>query len=516
MHHLAPQAPSPRPPVPVGGHHPDHLVAVIGSGFAGLGMAIRLKQAGITSFVVLEKAGDLGGTWRDNAYPGAACDVPSHLYCYSFEPKADWSRIFAPQAEILGYLRHCAEKHGLGAHIRFHSTVVRASWDDEAQLWRLALSDGTTLTALALVSGKGGLHVPAYPAIEGLDRFAGRAFHSAEWDHGCDLAGKRVAVIGTGASAIQVVPAIAERVARLHLFQRTPPWIMPRADRAYSALEQAIFAHVPAAQWLHRQRIYWSLEPRALGFVVDQRIMSLAEAAGRRFIAQSIADPQLRAAVTPHYTAGCKRILLSDDYYPALTRPNVELVTDAVRAIAPRAVVTADGREREVDAIVLCTGFRATDYLYGMTITGRGGRDLAAEWRDGARAHLGITVHGFPNLFLLMGPNTGLGHNSMIFMIEAQIGYALQAIQQLAGGRARSLEVRAEVQRAFDEALQARLAKSVWASGCQSWYLEPSGRNSTIWPGFTVEYWARTRRFAPGDHVLLPSTPGPAAGAAAA
>lgn len=473
----------------------DARVLVLGTGFSGLGMAIALKKAGIEDFMVLEKAQDVGGTWRENTYPGAACDVPSHLYCYSFEPKADWTRVFSPQPEILAYLRHCADKYDVRRHVRFGAQVTCARYDDAGEHWEVTLADGSVLRSQVLVCGKGALHVPSFPTIEGIDAFRGPKFHSAEWDPTVSLEGKRVAIIGSGASAIQIVPAIAGKVKELHYYQRTAPWVLPRMDRAYTAAEKARFDKSALAAFLHRQRIYWTMEPRVLGFAVAPRIMSIAAKLGHQNIAYHIKDAALREKVTPHFTMGCKRTLISDDYYPALTRKNVEVITDRIAHASENAITTVDGKTREVDVIIYCTGFRVTDVLSGLDVYGRGGRSLEEEWKTGAEAYLGINTSGYPNLFFLMGPNTGLGHNSMVYMIEAQIHYTMEAIKALDRAGKRSVDVKPEVQRRYNARIQERLAKTVWASGCQSWYLDEAGKNSTTWPGFTFEYRARTLRF---------------------
>jgi len=473
-------------------------IVVIGTGFSGIGTGIRLKQAGIESFTILEKAGDIGGTWRDNAYPGAACDVPSHLYSFSFEPKPDWSRAYSPQQEIQSYLRHCVEKYDLAKHIRFDSEVTGAEFDEASGTWTVHVTGRAPLRARAVVLGNGALSIPSMPDIPGLDEFAGKTFHSARWDHDYELEGKTVAVVGTGASAIQFVPQIQPKTAKLHLFQRTPPWIMPKPDRAMTAREKWLFDKIPFLRRLHRAWIYWTHELRALGFVVDPRIMKLLERLAKRYIGSIVKDPELRAKLTPSYTMGCKRILISNDYYPAVAQPNVEVVTDGIERVTRDGVVTKDGVERKVDAIICGTGFTATDYLAPLRLVGRGGRNLNDVLQASGESHLGITVKGFPNLYLLMGPNTGLGHNSMIFMIETQIGYALQAIEALRDRKLAYLDVRGDVQRASTERVQARMQKSVWSSGCQSWYLK-DGRNATLWPGFTFAYWWQARKLELAD-----------------
>ena len=470
-----------------------HGVLIIGAGFGGIGMAIRLRRAGIDDFVVLEKAGDLGGTWRDNTYPGAACDVPSHLYSFSFEPKTDWSRRFPPQAEILDYLRHCAAKYRIKPRLR--TEVREASFDETAGLWRVRTAAGEELAARALVMACGQLNRPAYPDVP--NEFAGAAFHSARWDHGYDLTGKRVAVIGTGASAIQFVPHVAERAARLHVFQRTPPYVLDKPDRPYAAWERRLMARLPVLHTLSRASAYLRYESRGLGFISFPGLMRRYAKTFEKGLAEQIADPGLRAALTPSHVMGCKRVLISGDYYAALTRPNVELVTDRIERLSRTGVVTADGRERPVDAVIYGTGFRTHDFLAPMRIHGLGGRDLNEAWRHGTRAYLGIVVSGFPNMFLLYGPNTNLGHNSIIYMLESQFTYVLGCLRALS--RVRYLDVRPDVQRAFDEDVQRRFRTTVWSTGCTSWYKAADGRIVNNWPGYTFGYRRATRRPNPRD-----------------
>jgi cation diffusion facilitator CzcD-associated flavoprotein CzcO len=478
-------------------------LVIIGSGFAGLGMAIQLKKAGYHDFVILEKDDDLGGTWRDNRYPGCACDVPSHMYSFSYELNPDWSRMFAPQEEIWAYLRRCADKYELTPHIRFGATVDALEWDDGARHWRVVLADGTELTPKAVVSGMGALHVPSLPSIPGAERFAGTVFHSARWDRTCDLAGKRVAVIGTGASAVQFVPEIAKDVESLRVFQRTPPWIQPKPDFVLPGWARGMFRYVPGVQRAFRDAIYWLLETRAVGFTIDPKLMAPQEKVARAHIARQVPDPVLRAKVTPDYTIGCKRILLSSDYYPALTRPNVDVVTEGIAEITETGLVTTDGTAHDVDVIVYGTGFKVTDALAEQHIVGRGGRKIQDAWADGIEAHHGITVAGFPNLFMLLGPNTGLGHNSVVFMIESQVQHVLSCLRLLSEEKAETIEVRPRAQRRFNDRIQRRLRKAVWnEGGCKSWYLDEHGVNRTIWPGFSFEYWAGTRRARRRDYDL--------------
>jgi len=476
-------------------------VAVVGAGFGGLGTAIRLRRDGIDDFVVFDRADEVGGTWRDNTYPGCACDVPSHLYSYSFALNPDWSREYSGWAEIQGYLRDCVDRFGLAPHLRLGHEVKSATWVGQ---WLLETSGGQW-TADVLVVASGPFNDPALPDLPGLSSFAGRVFHSARWDHGYDLTGRRVAVVGTGASAIQFVPEIAGKVERLHLFQRTPPWILPHLDRPISERRRRRFRAWPATQRLARTAIYLTMEAFGTGFLRPP-VMRLAQSVARRHLARSVPDPALRAKLTPAYTMGCKRILQSNNYYPALQRDNVEVVTDSIAEVRPEGVVTADGTVREVDAIVFGTGFHVADVRIGQHIRGRDGRLLADVWRGSPQAYLGMTVTGFPNMFLLLGPNTGLGHTSVLLMMECQIGYVLDALRHMERHRIATVEPRAASQRAFVSTVDERMRRTVWLrGGCQSWYLDGTGRNSTIWPGYTWAYRWRTRRFDASAYELARS-----------
>lgn len=478
-------------------------IVIIGSGFAGIGMAIKLKEAGYHDFVILEKSADLGGTWRDNTYPGCACDVPSHMYSFSFELNPGWSRMFSPQAEIWEYMRACVDKYRIGPHFRYGKQVVGLEYDDQEREWEITTGDGQSLRANAVISGVGALHIPKFPEIAGRETFAGPAFHSSEWDHSVDLTGKRVAVIGTGASAIQFVPQIAPRVAELTLFQRTPPWIHPKPDFALPPRVRGLLG-VPGAARLMRNGIYWALETRAVGFAIDPRLMKVHENVALKHLERQIPDPALRARLTPDYTIGCKRILISSDYYPALTRQNVSLVTDAVTEIREHSIVDATGTEHEIDVIIYGTGFKVTDALQEQRIIGRDGLKIQEAWQDGIEAYYGISTAGFPNLFFLLGPNTGLGHNSIVFMIESQVRYVMNCLRLLSRTQARAIDVKREHQRAFNTRLHQRLDPLVWNSGgCRSWYLDEHGVNRTVWPGFTFEYWARTLRVKPEAYELI-------------
>jgi cation diffusion facilitator CzcD-associated flavoprotein CzcO len=483
----------------------DFHTVVVGSGFSGLGMAIQLRRDGREDFVVLEKADDVGGTWRDNTYPGIACDIPSHMYSFSFEQNPDWTRSYSSGAEIWDYLRRVSDSYDLRRKIRFGVEVTGAVWDADEQRWHVSTSTGIEYVARFLVAGIGALHIPNVPDLPGLTGFAGPTFHSANWDHDCDLRGKRVAVIGTGASAIQFVPRIAPDVASLHLFQRTPPWIVPKPDNPIPDWVKRLFNRVPGAQRTYRHFLYWLHESRAVGFNGHPRLLRIGERLARWHMRRAITDPELRAKLTPRYALGCKRVLLANDFYPTLSRDNVHLVTDGVAEVRAHSIVDTAGVEREVDAIIFGTGFHVTDAFDYLDIVGRDGRDLAKEWRTGGiQTHLGMTVSGFPNLFFLLGPNTGLGHNSAVFMIESQIRYVAGAIRLVERERAGSLEVRQDVQDRFQAEIQRKLADGIWTTGgCTSWYLDARGVNRTIWPGFTWRYWMRTRKVDPADIELV-------------
>jgi cation diffusion facilitator CzcD-associated flavoprotein CzcO len=485
-------------------------VAIVGTGFAGLGMAIRLKQAGVQDFVLLERAEDVGGTWWANTYPGCQCDVPSHLYSFSFAPNPDWSRTYSMQPEIRDYLRDCAERFGILPHIRFGHEVRSATWLEDERRWRIDTSGGE-MTAQILVGGVGPLSEPSIPDIPGLDRFEGAVFHSAEWDHDHDLTDERVAVIGTGASSIQFVPKIQPRVTQLHLFQRTPPWVLPHTDRPVTRLERFLYRRLPFLQRLVRAGIYWGREWYVLGFVYDRRIMRLPERVARRHLRRGVRDRRLRRKLVPSYTLGCKRVLLSNDYYPALDRPNVEVLTDGIREVRPSSIVTAEGEEREVDTIILGTGFKVTDIPAAEYIRGRDGRTLAETWQGSPQAYLGTSVAGFPNLFFLLGPNTGSGHTSVVYMIEAQIAHVLKCLRALERSGRQAIEVRREVQERFNREVQTRMGDTVWsAGGCASWYFDRTGRNTTLWPEFSWRFARRARRFDRDDYELRPVVPEPA------
>ena len=483
-----------------GGRTPT--VAIVGAGFGGLGLGITLKRAGIESFTILEKGDRVGGVWRDNTYPGATCDVPSHLYSFSFEPNPNWSRRFSPQAEILEYLERCVDRYGLEPHIRLGTEVARADFDEGSGRWRIQTTAGEEIEADALVSACGQLSRPATPDIEGLDRFEGPIFHSSRWDHDADLSGKRVAVIGTGASTIQIVPAIADRVGHLDLYQRSAPYVLPKKDRPYRGWERRLFRWAPLARRLARFRIWLMFE---VGVAAFNRFKPLGRVASRLFerqLSEQVGDPELKAALQPDSVVGCKRILISPDYYSTLTRENVELVTQGVRELTADGVVAADGTERKADVVVLSTGFATNDFLAPMEIHGLGGLELNEAWRNGAEAYLGISVAGYPNLFIMYGPNTNLGSGSILFQLESQMAHILDAVRTLERTGASYLSVRPEVQAKFSRELQERLSTSVWQTGCSNWYVDENGRNVNNWPGFTLEYRRRTKRVDPADYEI--------------
>ena len=476
---------------------PAHVrVLVVGAGFAGLAMAIKLKEAGEEDFVVVERGADVGGTWRDNTYPGAACDVPSQLYSYSFALNPEWSRSFSPQPEIQSYIQRVAERSGTLDRFVFETLMQDAAWDEERQVWQVSTSRGD-LTANVLVSAAGALSEPRNPDIEGFESFEGEVFHSAAWNHDYDLTGKRVAIIGTGASAIQIVPEIAADVAHLDVYQRTAPWVIPRNDRDYTSLEKRGFKTIPGLQRLYRTAIYWGRELYVPAFTVKPSLAWPAEQLARLNIRRGISDPELREKVTPDYRIGCKRILISNTWYPALDRDNVDLVTDGIASVTANGIVTKDGTQREVDVIIVATGFYTTDLPIAHHIKGREGATLAEHYaKVGMQAYKGSTVHGFPNFFFVVGPNTGLGHSSMVFMIESQVRYVMGALRHMQESAATALEPRAEVQEEYVDELQGRMERTVWSGGgCASWYLDSHGRNVTLWPKATFTFRRITSGF---------------------
>lgn len=479
----------------------EHIrIAIVGAGFSGIGAAIRLLQRGTKDFVVLERGDDVGGVWRENRYPGCACDVESPLYSFSFAPNPSWTRMFSPQPEILAYLRRCTDEFGVRPYVRLGCLVEEAAWDQGNRRWQLQTNRGP-LSADVLIGGMGALTGPSVPPLRGLERFEGTAFHSAEWPHvdGASpqslVRGQRVAVVGTGASAIQIVPNIQPEVARLSLFQRTPAWVIPRRDRAFGALEKRMFEALPFTQQLLRASLYARHEMSVVGFR-NPAVMRVIEKLALRYLDSQIEDPELRAQLRPNFRFGCKRVLLSDDYYPSLTRPNVELVGAGIRELVPEGIVDNEGRLHELDTIIWATGFTVTEPPFAKYVRGRDGQSLAEIWRGSPQALLGTMVAGFPNMFLMTGPNTGLGHNSMILMIEAQLELMLGALSELEGG-AQTVEPDAAAQARWLAEIERGGQGTVWtAGGCSSWYLDKTGRNSTLWPWSTYKFkrWAKFER----------------------
>jgi cation diffusion facilitator CzcD-associated flavoprotein CzcO len=471
-------------------------IAIIGAGFGGLGAAIRLRQSGREDFVVFEKSAGVGGTWWVNRYPGCACDVPSQLYSLSFAPNPDWTRYYAPRAEIQAYLEGLVEEHGLADHIRLGTEILRAEWQEAEQRWKLTDQHGRRYTARVLVSALGGLSRPAWPDLSGLDEFTGTVVHSQQWPDDLDLGGKRVAVVGTGASAAQFVPHVARQAGHLTVFQRTPAWIIPRRDRPIGPMRRRLFRRFPFLLRLARFMIYARNELRVPALLRWHWL-----GAGHRWLAHrhrraQIEDPEISEKFRPNYDIGCKRVILSDDFYPTFNRDNVSLVDSAVVRATETGVIDADQRRHAAEVLILATGFRATEPVPEGLIIGRDGRDLAGQWRNGPAAYKGTTVHGFPNLFILLGPNTALGHSSVLLMIESQIRYLLSALDHLEAGTG-PLEVKRDAQADWNNWIEQRLARSVWnAGGCSSWYLHPrSRRNTTIWPGFVSDFRRRLRQF---------------------
>ena len=478
-------------------------VIIIGTGFGGLCMAIQLRNAGIETFTLLEKASGVGGTWRDNTYPGAACDVQSHLYSFSFEPKHDWSRKFGLQPEILDYMQHCVEKYDLAGHIQFNNEVASAVFNEATNTWTVTTTDGESQTADIIVTATGQLNQPAWPNIPGLDTFAGTTFHSARWDHNYDLSGKNVGVIGTGASAIQFVPEIVPKVRALSLFQRSAAWVLPKPDRPFYKWEQALFQKVPAWDRIYRSLIYWKNESRALAFTRFNSLLELFAWQAKRFAKHQVRDPEKFRHLIPDYKIGCKRILISNDWYSAVDQSHVELVSTGIERVVEEGVITTDGALHKLDTIIMGTGFAASEFLAPINITGRNGVSLNQAWTNGSEAYKGITVSGFPNLFMLYGPNTNLAHNSIVYMLESQVRYVLGCINTLNATPGTAMDVKPDRLRAFSEDVQAKLKNSVWDSGCHSWYLDSDGKNTVNWPGFTFTYRKATREVNPDDYEFL-------------
>lgn len=482
-------------------------VMIVGAGFAGLGMAIRLQQAGITDIVILERSDRVGGTWRDNTYPGAACDIPSNLYSYSFAPKPDWSRSFSGSREILGYIHHLVDHFALSSYLRMEENVTGLEYDEEQGLWTARTEHHGAeryYQARTVVMAQGPLSNASFPGITGLDSFRGHKIHSARWDHDYDFTGKRVAVIGTGASGIQIVPELVRQAEKVRVFQRTPGWVVPRLDFAKPRWQQRLFRKLPASQKAMRQLLYTAHESMALAVIWNSPLTRLAERISRAHLRRQVSDPWLRRQLTPDFTIGCKRVLISNDYYPALQKDNCKLITWPIDRISPEGIRTAEGIEHQFDCIVFATGFDVGHSGAPFPITGRDGRQLNDEWRKGAQAYKSINVAGYPNLFLTFGPNSGPGHNSALVYMEAQLDYAVKGIRTILDEGLRGLDVKPGAQREHNQALQKRLAKTNWNSGCQSWYLTEDGYNATMYPGFATQYARQMAELATEDYQRIP------------
>jgi cation diffusion facilitator CzcD-associated flavoprotein CzcO len=470
----------------------NYSIAIIGAGFGGIGMAIRLKRAGWNDFIIIEQADRVGGTWRDNTYPGCACDIPSLLYSLSFAPNADWSRRYPTQIEILKYLEQCVARFGLGPHLQLGIRLEEATFDSVKRLWLIKTSPGRDFEAQVMVLATGLLHRPFLPKLRGIESFRGETFHSARWRHDAELQGKHVAVIGTGASAAQFIPPIAEHVARLTLFQRTPSWVLPKSDTSFSPIRQWASRHVPLIRLALRAWSYWTHEIIAVGFTVLPQLLTWFERRARSHGKRQVPNEALRHLLTPAYRIGCKRVLLSDDFLASLTRPNAHVVTSPIVDVVPDGLVTADGARHRAEVLIFATGFQANGAYDCIRIVGRDGVTLSEAWRDRMQARLGVAASGFPNLFLLGGPNTWLGHNSVVFMLEAQINHVLRCLRLLKKRGSASIEVRPEAQAMFIRRLDKWMQRTVWLTGCRSWYLDRNGRNTTLWPGLSAGYWLRT------------------------
>lgn len=478
----------------------DHLI--IGAGFAGICMGIRLKQAGIQNFIIIDRNNNMGGTWLDNIYPGAACDVRSHLYSFSFEPYK-WDKVFGMQKEILSYIEHCASKYELTNHFQFNINVKAVIWNEDSKKWQVTSEDGQSFSASMVYSCSGSLSQPSYPDIKGIKEFSGKMFHTARWDEDFDFTNKTVGIIGTGASSVQVTPFIADKVKKLYLYQRTAPWVLPKSERKISSIEKWLFQNISFSEKFLRNWYYWENELRAIGFVRKSKMMKMVERSALKTIASIVKDENLLKKITPPYTLGCKRVLLSNDYYKTLLKKNVTLITEGIKEFNADGVVTNDGVQQNLDAIILATGFKAAEDSIPYDVIGKDRVSLKTSWKNGAEAFLGTSVSGFPNFFFIVGPNTGLGHSSRIIMIEAQVSYIISAIAYMQKEKIETLDVKESKQLEYNSKLQTKMQKTVWQSGgCKSWYQTKEGKNVTLWPGFTFTFIMQTKKFNPENYFL--------------
>ena len=485
---------------------PHARIAIIGAGFGGLAMAIRLLESNIQDFIILEKASEIGGTWRENQYPGAACDVQSHLYSLSFSPKTDWSKRYAEAPEIYQYMQTLTTQHQLQSYIRFNTEVSSARYLENKCIWELKLNQTEILTAQFVIFASGPLHVPQIPYIAGIEKFTGKVFHSSQWDHNYDLNNKNVASIGTGGSAIQYIPEIAEKVKQLYVLQRTAAWVIPRDERRYLPIEKRLFDRFDWFRKIHRARLYWTNESRVVPIMKPQ-VMKYAQKLAEAYIRHQVKDSATAEKLVPNYIMGCKRILVSNKYYPSFNRKNVELITDDILELTEDSIITQDGKKRAIDCLIYGTGF-VTDpriYLKSFSCTGLNHIELTEAWKNGAESYYGISTKGFPNLFQLLGPNTVLGHNSVIFMIESQVNYILQLIEMTQKTQSQAIVVKADTQDQFNQHLQSQFTNTIWQSGCVSWYQQEDGKNFSLWPTYTWKYWLKTRKVNPADYRFLNS-----------
>lgn len=487
----------------------DYQVGIVGSGFGGLIAALELNKSGRNSFIIFERAAELGGVWRDNIYPGCACDVKSNLYSIATERNPDWSFAFSTQPEILQYLKDVAQKYGLEKHIRYNTKIVRMRFVEEHGCWEVLDQDRNRVVVTMMIMATGPQDRPYLPAIKGQETFKGAKFHSAAWDPCSDFTGKRVAIIGTGASSVQIVPQIAPIVARLLVFQRTAAWLIPRRDRKIYAFERWLYRYLPFVQYLSRGYIYWLMEVVGISFTGNPHMNRLLTKIALWKLRQEVDDSQTREKLTPDYKIGCKRILISDDFYPTFNRPNVELITEHISEITQDGIRTQDGQYYGVDAIVFATGFVVADIENYIEITGMQGRVLTDEWdRSGAEAYRGINVSGYPNLGFILGPNSGLSHSSALHVMESQMNYIMQYLEQLEKhGNKTYLDVKPEVQKIYNAILQSKFENTTWASGCKSWYINKNGKNTAIYPGLTKQYRKETRALDLNDYIVSAKVP---------
>lgn len=479
-------------------------MVIVGAGFAGLGMAIKLKQAGIEDFVILERDSKVGGTWRDNQYPGAACDVPSNLYSFSFIPNPNWSRTYSPANEILDYIRHIVDEYDLAPHIRFNTNIEALRFDEQEGVWRAHAKGGKTFVGRSALLASGPLSDCDFPAIAGINEYRGKKIHSARWDHDYDFRSKKVAVIGTGASAVQIVPELVRIVEKLTVFQRTPGWVLPRLDARTPEWSKMLFRKFPGTQDAMRKALYGIHETMAMGVIWNTPLTKLLQRLSLAHLHLQVKDHWLRRELTPDFTIGCKRVLMTSDYYPALQQSNCRLITYPIDRISEHGIRTAEGIEHRFDCIVFATGFHVNNQGTPFDIIGIGGRSLAEEWRGGAQAYKSVNVAGYPNLFMTFGPNSGPGHNSALVYMESQLDYALRGVKKILKQNLKMLDVRPHVQKHYNEKIQQRLAKTNWNSGCSSWYLTEDGFNATMYPGFATQFKRQMKDFRELDYIKVP------------